>query len=179
MVHVKFPLPWLSHQHRCCSMTVGHCWSSIYLLNCSSFPCRPLPVYPTFYSWLADRIEDVEGPFNLIGAGLYEAEMSRLVHQLADSRVLVATLEAQVNMLQQEKAHEESERSLYIQRLEAEVAHLENQAETDMVELMRRQNKIEEEMPALEQQLRTIKDVLHDFDVSEPLYVRMTGKAIL
>jgi len=48
-----------------------------------------------------------------------------------------------------------------------------------MVELMRRQNKIEEEMPALEQQLRTIKDVLHDFDVSEPLYVRMTGKAIL
>lgn len=98
-------------------MTVGHCWSSIYLLNCSSFPCRPLPVYPTFYSWLADKLEDVvEGPFNLIGAGLYEAEMSRLVHQLADSRVLVATLEAQVTMLQQEKAQEESERSLYIQR---------------------------------------------------------------
>jgi len=86
-------------------------------LNCSSFPCRPLPVYPTFYSWLADKLEDVvEGPFNLIGAGLYEAEMSRLVHQLADSRVLVATLEAQVTMLQQEKAQEESERSLYIQR---------------------------------------------------------------
>jgi hypothetical protein len=85
-------------------------------LNCSSFPCRPLPVYPTFYSWLVDRIEDVEGLFNQIGAGLYEAEMSRLVQQLADSCVLVATLEAQVNMLQQEKAHEESERSLYIQR---------------------------------------------------------------
>jgi len=60
--------------------------------------------------------EDVEGPFNLIGAGLYEAEMSRLVQQLADNRVLVVTLEAQVNMLQQEKAHEESERFLYIQR---------------------------------------------------------------
>jgi len=127
-------------------------------------------------------LSDSEGtttPSTSDGARLYEAEMSRLVQQLADSRVLVATLEAQVNMLQQEKAHEESERSLYIQRLEAEVAHLENQAETDMVELMRRQNKIEEEMPALEQQLRTIKDVLHDFDVSEPLYVRMTGKAIL
>lgn len=26
-------------------------------------------------------------------------------------------------------------------------------------------------MPSLEEQLRTIKDVLHDFDVSETLYV--------
>ncbi|CAK9268881.1 unnamed protein product [Sphagnum jensenii] len=123
-------------------------------------------------------LSDSEGtttPSTSDGARLYEAEMSRLVHQLADSRVLVATLEAQVTMLQQEKAQEESERSLYIQRLEAEVAHLENQAETDMVELMRRQNKIEEEMPALEQQLRTIKDVLHDFDVSEPLYLELRG----
>ncbi|OAE19667.1 hypothetical protein AXG93_1847s1280 [Marchantia polymorpha subsp. ruderalis] len=97
-------------------------------------------------------------------------EVQRLVRQLGDSRVLVATLQAEIEMVRLEKEEDHQNDHLTIQRLEAELTRLEQQAQVDMAGLKKRQQEIELEIPAMEQQSKCLKEVLHDLNVSEPLY---------
>ncbi|KAJ7522966.1 hypothetical protein O6H91_18G033100 [Diphasiastrum complanatum] len=107
--------------------------------------------------------------------GLLQQEITNMVQQLGDSRALVAKLEAEITLLQQEKCHQEMQNGIYIKRLESQLRHMEERAELDLAELKRRQNMIESEVPGLVEQLKSIKDIFQDLNVSEPLYAELAA----
>ncbi|CAM6102354.1 unnamed protein product [Calypogeia fissa] len=104
---------------------------------------------------------------------IFRDEVERLVQQLGDSRILVATLMAEINILHQEKSRQDAQQGLVIKRLEEEVVHLQRQAHKDLGLLKARQDQIELDVPILEEQLKSLKDVLHDLNISETLYVEL------
>ncbi|KAJ7131779.1 hypothetical protein O6H91_08G056800 [Diphasiastrum complanatum] len=106
---------------------------------------------------------------------LLQREITNMVQQLGDSRALVVKLEAEITLLQQEKCHQEMQNGIYIKRLESQLRHMEERAELDMAELKRRQNMIESEVPGLVEQLKLIKDIFQDLNVSEPLYAELAA----
>ncbi|BFI21293.1 progesterone-induced-blocking factor 1 [Marchantia polymorpha subsp. ruderalis] len=113
---------------------------------------------------------DTSTPSESFASKVLHDEVQRLVRQLGDSRVLVATLQAEIEMVRLEKEEDHQNDHLTIQRLEAELTRLEQQAQVDMAGLKKRQQEIELEIPAMEQQSKCLKEVLHDLNVSEPLY---------
>ncbi|KAL2609123.1 hypothetical protein R1flu_027696 [Riccia fluitans] len=64
-------------------------------------------------------------------------------------------------------------KSWVITGLEAELKQLEQQAQTGLAALKSRQRQIELDLPEMDQQLNSLKEVLHDLDVSEPLYAEL------
>ncbi|CAM6101346.1 unnamed protein product [Calypogeia fissa] len=104
---------------------------------------------------------------------IFRDEVERLVQQLGDSRILVATLMAEINILHQEKSRQDAQQGLVTKRLEEEVVHLQRQAHKDLGLLKARQDQIELDVPILEEQLKSLKDVLHDLNISENLYVEL------
>ncbi|KAL2612308.1 hypothetical protein R1flu_024000 [Riccia fluitans] len=100
-------------------------------------------------------------------------EVERHVQELGHNRVLVAALEAEIEVFRHEKEEQHNQDNALIQRLEAELKQLEQQAQIGLATLKSRQRQIELDLPEMEQQLNSLKEVLHDLDVSEPLYAEL------
>ncbi|MCO5563031.1 hypothetical protein L7F22_016667 [Adiantum nelumboides] len=108
-------------------------------------------------------------------AAFFQAGFSSMVQQLSESHNHVTQLECELIGLKEEKLKQEHQNHVYVTRLTDQIRILEQKAELDLQELKRRQNQIEAEVPSLEEQIKSLKSVLHDLNVSEALYSELTA----
>ncbi|KAI5071723.1 hypothetical protein GOP47_0013974 [Adiantum capillus-veneris] len=108
-------------------------------------------------------------------AGLFQAGFSSMVQQLSESHNHVAQLECELKSLKEEKLKREYQNHVCVTRLKDQIRILEQKTDLDLEELKRRQNQIEAEVPSLEEQIKSLKYVLHDLNISETLYSELTS----
>ncbi|EFJ12196.1 hypothetical protein SELMODRAFT_425549 [Selaginella moellendorffii] len=111
------------------------------------------------------------------GTRLFQDEITKLVKQLGESRARVATLEIQFELLSEEKNRENSEHEYHLKQYEDQIQQLEKQAGIEVAELKQRQSIIECEMPALEEQLKSLKNIICDLNLTETQHISLRFKA--